>query len=57
VSYTHTFAKVDGGLRDITFGVTGDNLLDEQVRNHISFKKAEVLQPGRGVRLFTSMRF
>jgi len=57
VSYTHTFPKVDGGLRDITFGVTGDNLLDEQVRNHISFKKAEVLQPGRGVRLFTSMRF
>jgi iron complex outermembrane receptor protein len=57
VSYTHTFAKVDGGLRDITFGVTGDNLLDERVRNHISFKKAEVLQPGRGVRLFTSMRF
>lgn len=57
VSYTHTFAKIDGGLRDITFGVTGDNLLDEQVRNHISFKKAEVLQPGRGVRLFTSMRF
>jgi iron complex outermembrane receptor protein len=57
LSYTHAFAKVDGGLREITFGVTGDNLLDERVRNHISFKKAEVLQPGLGVRLFTNMRF
>jgi len=57
VSYTHTFTKVDGGMRDITFGVVGDNLLDERIRNHISFKKAEVLQPGLGVRLFTTMRF
>ncbi len=57
VSYTHTFTKIDGGLRDITFGVVGDNLLDERIRNHISFKKAEVLQPGLGVRLFTTLRF
>ncbi|WP_249225484.1 TonB-dependent receptor [Tardiphaga alba] len=57
VSYTHTFAKVDGGLRDLTIGVVGDNLLDERIRNHISFKKAEVLQPGLGVRLFTTLRF
>lgn len=57
VSYTHRFDKVDGGMREITFGVIGDNLLDERIRNHISFKKAEVLQPGLGVRLFTSMRF
>jgi iron complex outermembrane receptor protein len=57
VSYTHAFAKVGGGLREITFGVTGDNLLDERVRNHISFKKAEVLQPGLGVRIFTNLRF
>ena len=57
VSYTHHFAKIDGGMRDITFGVVGDNLLDERIRNHISFKKAEVLQPGLGVRLFTTLRF
>jgi iron complex outermembrane receptor protein len=57
ISHTHTFAKVDGGMRDITFGVVGDNLLDERIRNHISFKKAEVLQPGLGVRLFTTLRF
>ena len=57
VSYTHTFTKIDGGMRDITFGVVGDNLLDERIRNHISFKKAEVLQPGLGVRVFTTLRF
>ncbi|MDB5657228.1 MAG: putative TonB-dependent receptor precursor [Tardiphaga sp.] len=57
VSYTHAFARTDGGLREITFGLVGDNLLDAQIRNHISFKKAEVLQPGLGVRLFSSLRF
>lgn len=57
LSHTHVFTKTDGGLREMTFGVVGDNLLDERIRNHISFKKAEVLQPGLGVRLFTSLRF
>jgi iron complex outermembrane receptor protein len=57
LSHTHIFTKTDGGLREMTFGVVGDNLLDERIRNHISFKKAEVLQPGLGVRLFTSLRF
>lgn len=57
LSYTHAFARTDGGLRDLTFGVVGDNLLDARIRNHISFKKNEVLQPGLGVRLFTTLRF
>jgi iron complex outermembrane receptor protein len=29
----------------------GENLLDEDVRNHVSFKKDEVLLPGRNIRL------
>jgi iron complex outermembrane receptor protein len=57
VSYTHTFNRTDSGPRDITVGLAGDNLLNERIRNHISFKKAEVLQPGLGVRLFTNVRF
>ena len=57
LSHTHIFTKTDGGLREMTFGVVGDNLLDERIRNHISFKKSEVLQPGLGVRLFTSLHF
>ncbi len=57
VSYTHTFNRTDSGPREITVGLAGDNLLNEQIRNHISFKKAEVLQPGLGVRLFTNVKF
>lgn len=57
VSYTHTFTRTDSGPREITIGLAGDNLLNEAIRNHISFKKAEVLQPGLGVRLFTNVRF
>ncbi|MDZ4368437.1 MAG: TonB-dependent receptor [Afipia sp.] len=57
VSYTHTFNRTDSGPRDITIGLAGDNLLNERIRNHISFKKAEVLQPGLGVRVFTNVRF
>lgn len=56
LSYTHV-APAESGLREITIGISGDNLLDERIRNHISFKKAEVLQPGLGVRLFTNVRF
>ncbi|MGL4263476.1 MAG: TonB-dependent receptor, partial [Afipia sp.] len=57
VSYTHMFSRTDSGPRELTIGLAGDNLLNERIRNHISFKKAEVLQPGLGVRLFTNVRF
>ncbi|MBS4003630.1 MAG: TonB-dependent receptor [Afipia sp.] len=57
VSYTHTFSRTDSGPRELVIGLAGDNLLNEQIRNHISFKKAEVLQPGLGVRLFTNVKF
>lgn len=38
-------------------GVTGSNLLDEAARNHISFKKEDVLLPGRSLRLFVKAQF
>ena len=57
LTYTHVFPRTDAGPREIAIGLSGDNLLDENIRNHISFKKAEVLQPGRSVRLFTNIRF
>jgi iron complex outermembrane recepter protein len=37
---------------DMTIGLKGENLLDDDVRNHVSFRKDEVLQPGRTVRLY-----
>jgi iron complex outermembrane receptor protein len=56
VSYTHRFKPADG-IREVTLGLVGTNLLDDDIRNATSFKKDEVLLPGRGIRLFASVRF
>ncbi len=45
------------GVREARFGVVGTNLLDDDVRNHVSFRKDEVLLPGRSVRFFASATF
>jgi iron complex outermembrane receptor protein len=51
LSYTQ---RLSGNLHvpELTIGVKGDNLLNDDVRNHVSFKKDEVLLPGANVRLF-----
>ena len=36
----------------MTIGLKGENLLDDDVRNSVSFRKDEVLQPGANVRLY-----
>ncbi len=41
----------------LTVGLKGENLLDADIRLHQSYKKDEVLQPGRNLRLFASMKF
>ena len=41
----------------MSIGLRGNNLLDDDVRNHVSFKKDEVLQPGRTIKLFGSVKF
>jgi iron complex outermembrane receptor protein len=56
VSYRHQFME-NGKARELVVGVTGDNLLNEDIRNHVSFKKDEVLMPGRGVRGFARVTF
>ena len=45
------------GLREVRYGIVGTNLLDDDVRNASSFRKDEVLLPGRSVRLFASAKF
>lgn len=56
---TYTTRLSPGGTAgpELTIGLKGDNLLDDDVRNHSSFKKDEVLQPGRNGRLFGILRF
>jgi len=56
LSYRHKW-KFAGAERELTIGVKGTNLLNDEIRLHTSFKKDEVLQPGRGARLFMTLRF
>jgi iron complex outermembrane recepter protein len=46
-----------GSLEQVTVGISGNNLLNEDIRNHVSFKKDEVLLPGRNFKLFANLRF
>ena len=50
---TYTFKLQEGAfVPEMTIGLKGQNLLDDEVRNHVSFLKDEVLQPGRAIRLY-----
>ena len=57
ISHTQQIARNDFGMREFTVGVVGTNLLNEDVRNSVSFKKDEVLLPGASVRAFATLRF
>lgn len=57
ISYT-TALNYDGGrATSFTIGLRGENLLNDDVRNSVSYKKDEVLQPGANVRLFGTIRY
>jgi iron complex outermembrane recepter protein len=40
----------------MTIGLKGDNLLNDEVRNHVSHRKDDVLQPGRTIRLYGTIK-
>lgn len=53
VSYTMELEETNGAIPRMTIGLRGENLADDEVLNHSSFKRAEnVLLPGASVRLF-----
>jgi iron complex outermembrane recepter protein len=56
LSYTYRGETHDGITPVTTIGIKGENLADQEVRNHSSFLKDEVLQPGASVRLFGSVK-
>jgi iron complex outermembrane receptor protein len=56
-SYRFRFDAPGGVTPEMRIGLRGDNLLDDDVRNHVSFKKDEMLLPGASVRLFGSIKF
>jgi iron complex outermembrane recepter protein len=57
LTYTLKTAPNMFNLKEARFGIVGTNLLDDEVRNHVSFRKDEVLLPGRSVRFFASAKF
>ncbi len=57
ISYTKKLNPAEFGFREATVGLVGNNLLNEAIRNHVSYTKDEVLMPGRGVRAFANLKF
>lgn len=57
LSYTMKLDVAGALVPEFTVGLKGENLLDQDVRNSASFKKDEVLQPGRDLRLFGRLTF
>jgi iron complex outermembrane receptor protein len=45
------------GAREMTVGLAGNNLLNEDIRNSVSYTKDQVLLPGLGVRAFANLKF
>src|SRR6195256_4985310 len=45
------------GAREMTVGLVGNNLLNENISNSVSYNKDEVLLPGIGVRAFANLKF
>ncbi len=58
LSYNVKLAKTDWwGAQELRVGVLGDNLLNEDIRNSVSYTKDEVLLPGIGVRAFANIKY
>ena len=57
VSYKTKLVSSWFGAREMTVGLVGNNLLNENIRNHVSYNKDEVLMPGIGVRAFANLKF
>jgi iron complex outermembrane receptor protein len=46
-----------GDIREYTVGLVGTNLLNDDIRNSVSYTKDEVLLPGASVRAFATVKF
>lgn len=58
LAYTVRSTGLSAGIRELTIGLKGENLADDEVLNHASFKRSEdILLPGANIRLFGSVKF
>lgn len=51
-----TIIQQKGGERRVELLLVGDNLLNAEERNHVSFKKNDIMAPGRGFRMTLTAR-
>ena len=56
ISHTRELKNDPTGIKKITVGVVGNNLLNDDIRNSVSYTKDQVLMPGASVRLFASVK-
>src|SRR5207249_1039235 len=56
LSYTVKLSQGGNVVPEMTIGIRGENLLNDDIRYSTSFKKDEVLQPGLNVRLFGAVK-
>jgi iron complex outermembrane receptor protein len=57
ISHTRELKNDPSGIKKVTVGLVGNNLLNEDIRNHVSYTKDQVLMPGAGVRAFASVKY
>ena len=57
VSYTKKLNPAEFGAKEVTIGIVGNNLLNDDIRNSVSYTKDQVLLPGLGVRAFANLKF
>ncbi|MCW5702245.1 MAG: TonB-dependent receptor [Bradyrhizobium sp.] len=57
VSYKTKLDSSWFGAREMHVGLVGNNLLNENIRNAVSYNKDQVLLPGIGVRAFANLKF
>jgi len=57
VSYKTKLGPNMFGAKEMYTGLVGNNLLNENIRNSVSYNKDEVLMPGIGVRAFANFKF
>ena len=57
ISHTRELKNDPTGIKRITVGLVGNNLLNDDIRNHVSYTKDQVLMPGSGVRAFATLKY
>ena len=56
-SHTQTLNSHPTGIKQFTVGAVGNNLLNQDIRNRVSYSKDQVPMPGANVRVFANVKY